>query len=116
MRWVAPVKDGGGIVRLMLYETPEGTVYLFLFKDRGDGPAAADQLYFSVADARAAAMHDWGVVDADWTVVSDPPAEGPHDRMAPVSSRAGDCRDQAGDMQDLNSGHLPVRGCPDPPR
>ena len=76
--------SSGPYARVILYEMPEGGVYLFYVEQDEDVGCDADEWYASVDDAKEVAHGHHGIADGDWRAIPDPEANCQHDFIAPV--------------------------------
>ena len=84
MRQVAGVASGHEpIRRLMIYEDEHGC-YLFGYDTPDDGPGLWDCWFVDAEEAKRACQEEYGVVDAEWSDITDPQPGCQHDIIAPT--------------------------------
>ena len=83
MRKVARVVRSSDVVKVMLYQQPEG-VYVFEYDAIEDAPAISDYLATDMIQALEIAFNEFGIEVSDWYEVDEPLENCLPDWIAPV--------------------------------
>ena len=78
-----PIGFSKSVLRLMIYDTPEGT-YLFGFSKPEDCVSDFDLWFENISEALDHSSEEFGVSPNSWEEIPDPPTGSMHDRISPT--------------------------------
>ncbi|MHB8207758.1 hypothetical protein [Mucilaginibacter sp.] len=83
MRQIAFIKNPGKILKVMIYEYPDG-VYLFGYDCLNDTSCVWDLHYDSVEESLEYCNEAFGITGEDWIIISNPEPDCLHDFILPT--------------------------------